>query len=97
MKDEKMLRKKQSEIIFVDTNKSGVRFRDKKLDHLNKKFLEVNREFEEQQKHVLKEISEITCGYASIFSSAGSILSNLDVLVGFSVAAGRPLLRLVIF
>ena len=54
MKDEKNLRKKQSDVIIVDTNKSGVRFRDRKLDKLNRKFLEVNRAFEEQQKFIMK-------------------------------------------
>ncbi len=63
MKDEKILRKKQSELIIVDTNKTGVRFRDRKLDQLNRSFQSVNSEFEEQQKYVLKEISEVTCGY----------------------------------
>lgn len=41
MKDEKTLRKKQSSIMIVDTNKSGVRFRDRALDQLNKSFLSV--------------------------------------------------------
>ena len=89
MKDEKVLRKKNRDLIIVDTNKSGVKFRDRALDRLNREFLAVNSEFEEQQKDVLKQVAEITCGYASIFSSVGSILSRLDVLVGFSVAAGK--------
>ena len=42
MKDEKILRKKQSELMIVDTNKTGVRFRDRKLDKLNKSFLSVS-------------------------------------------------------
>lgn len=87
MKDEKVLRKKQSELIIVDTHKTGVRFRDRKLDQLNRAFLAVNGEFEEQQKYVLSEISEITCGYAPIFAETGHLVSQLDCLVGFSVAA----------
>lgn len=87
MKDEKFLRKKQSELMIVDTNKAGVRFRDRKLDQLNRAFLSANSDFEEQQKMILSEMSEITSGYAAIFNDMGHITSQLDCLVGFAVAA----------
>lgn len=47
----------------------------------------VNSDFDERQRYVMKEISEITCGYATIFSNVGELISHLDCLVGFAVTA----------
>ena len=35
----------------------------------------------------MKQILEITCGYATFFSEIGQLVSHLDCLVGFAVAA----------
>lgn len=88
MKDERALRKKaSSEIRIVDTNKNGVRFRDKRLDQLNRSFVDVNNAYEEQQKYVVSEICEIASGYSSFASQVGSLISGLDCLVAFAIAA----------
>jgi DNA mismatch repair protein MSH2 len=42
MKDEKSLRKKTSDIMIVDTHKTGVRFRDRRLEQLNRSYLSVS-------------------------------------------------------
>jgi DNA mismatch repair protein MSH2 len=47
----------------------------------------VNGDFEEQQRYVVSEISEIACGYAPHFATIGHLVAHLDCLVGFAVAA----------
>ena len=84
-KEEKQVRKKMKEMIEIDTKTSGVRFRDRKLDKLNREYQNLSQEFELQQKVVFEEICNITCGYAKFFSSMGHLISNIDCLVGFSV------------
>ena len=84
-KEEKQVRKKMKEMIEIDTKTSGVRFRDRKLDKLNRDYQNLSLEFEQQQKVVFEEICNVTCGYAQFFSSMGHLISNIDCLVGFSV------------
>ena len=50
-------------------------------------YKQANAEYEEQQNYILKQILEITCGYAAFFSEIGQLVSHLDCLVGFAVAA----------
>ena len=50
-------------------------------------FQKANSKYEEQQNYILKQILEITCGYATFFSEIGQLVSHLDCLVGFAVAA----------
>lgn len=87
MNDEKKARNGLKEMIIVDTKNAGVRFRNGKLDHLNREYLKIASEFESQQQYVMKEIYNVTCNYAPYFSKIGRIMSHLDVLVGFSQAA----------
>lgn len=56
LKDEKSLRNRQKEYRTVDTNKSGVRFRNDRLEEINETYLATRREYEAQQESVVKEI-----------------------------------------
>ena len=60
--DEKKSRKMLKEMNIVDTKNAGVRFRDVKLDQLNREYLKIASEFDTQQQYVMKEIYNITCG-----------------------------------
>ena len=61
MNHEKSARKLLKEMNIVDTKKDGVRFRNVKLDQLNREYLKIASEFENQQQHVMKEMYNITC------------------------------------
>lgn len=55
LKDEKNLRNNKN-YRTIDTNKSGVRFRNDSLEEINETYLRVRREYEQQQQSVVKEI-----------------------------------------
>lgn len=86
MKDEINLRSKKG-ISIVDSSKSGVRFRNKDLEVLNKEYRALNEAYEEQQQYVVKEILEIAVGYVPFISELGHLCSKLDCLVSFAVAS----------
>ena len=62
LKDEKNLRNNRN-YRTIDTNKSGVRFRNSALEDINEVYLKARREYEQQQQSVVKEIM----GVAGIF------------------------------
>lgn len=55
LKDEKNLRNQRG-YHTIDTNKSGVRFRNTALEEVNESFLKARREYDQQQQSVVKEI-----------------------------------------
>ena len=79
MKDEKAIRGK-SGIITVDTNKTGVRFRNSQLETLNKEYQGLMEGYESKQEEIVKEIMEIVCGYSENFSQLGAIVSRLGMV-----------------
>ena len=55
LKDEKNLRNNRN-YHTIDTNKSGVRFRNSALEDVNETYLKMRREYDQQQSSVVKEI-----------------------------------------
>lgn len=55
LKEEKSLRNNRN-YHMIDTNKSGVRFRNSALEEINEIYLKARRQYEEQQSSVVKEI-----------------------------------------
>lgn len=60
LKDEKNLRNNRN-YQTIDTNKSGVRFRNSALEGVNETYLKVRRDYEQQQSSVVKEILSVAC------------------------------------
>lgn len=58
LKDEKNLRNNRN-YFTIDTNKSGVRFRNSALEEINEVYIKARREYEEQQQSVVKEILSV--------------------------------------
>lgn len=58
LKEEKILRNKKNYVI-LDSNKSGVRFRNNKLSELNDEYIATREKYTTQQKTVVTEIIEI--------------------------------------
>lgn len=71
----------------METNKTGVRFRNSLLSRLNEQQLETRRRYEEQQKSVVVEVMEVAAGYTQPLLHLGRCVSRLDCIVALAVAA----------
>ncbi|XP_076668548.1 DNA mismatch repair protein spel1 isoform X2 [Andrena cerasifolii] len=95
LKDEKVLRNKKHYTI-LDSNKSGVRFRNNKLSELNDEYIAIRDKYTGEQKKVVTEIIEIAAGYSNPLAAIGNVLACLDVLTAFASAAinaNKPYVR----
>ncbi|XP_066599246.1 DNA mismatch repair protein Msh2 [Prorops nasuta] len=86
LKEEQVLRNKKNYTI-IDSNKSGVRFRNNKLNDLNNEFIIARDKYLVQQKTVVSEIIDIAAGYSTPLKSIGTVIATLDVLTAFALAA----------
>ncbi|XP_020288290.1 DNA mismatch repair protein Msh2 [Pseudomyrmex gracilis] len=86
LKEEKVLRNKKHYTI-LDSNKTGVRFRNSKLYELNEDFIAIRHKYMEKQKDVIGEIVEIAAGYSETVRTIGGVLACLDILTAFASAA----------
>lgn len=75
LKDEKMLRNNRA-YSTIDTNKSGVRFRNAALEEVNKSHLKAKREYEQQQQSIVKDILNV---------AGGSVVFQLYFFIHFVV------------
>lgn len=66
LKEEKILRNKKHYTI-LDSNKTGVRFRNSKLSELNDDFISARNKYLERQKDVIAEIVGIAGWWQSFF------------------------------
>ncbi|XP_058790262.1 DNA mismatch repair protein Msh2 [Phymastichus coffea] len=86
LKEEKSLRKNNNYNI-LDSNKSGVKFRNKELEQLNKDYLSDKDNYTDKQKIIVKEIIETAAGYVPPIKQIGNVVAVLDVLNSFALAA----------
>ena len=86
MKEEKAVRNDRS-MIILESNKSGVKFRNKKLDHLNDDHGALYERYEKQQEAIVSEMLGIAAGYSEVMNHLGMIISKLDVITALSLAA----------
>ncbi|XP_050447674.1 DNA mismatch repair protein Msh2 isoform X2 [Cataglyphis hispanica] len=86
LKEEKILRNNKHYTI-LDSNKTGVRFRNSKLNELNDDFIVARNKYLERQKDVIAEIIGIAAGYSETMRTIGSVLACLDVLTAFASTA----------
>jgi hypothetical protein len=49
----------KSGILIVDSSKSGMRFRNKDLESMNKEYRSLSDDYEKQQKSIVEEILQI--------------------------------------
>nr|CAD7573794.1 unnamed protein product [Timema californicum] len=90
LKEEKVLRDNKN-YQTLDTNKSGVRFRNSALADLNSDYQHHKEQYSEQQKAIVAEIIGIAAGYVSTLHHLNDVLARLDVLTSFAeVAATAP-------
>jgi len=86
MKEEKAVRNDRS-LNILESNKSGVKFRNKKLELLNDTYVELFEHYEQQQQAIVSEMLSIASGYSDIMNHLGMLISKLDVIVALSLAA----------
>ncbi|KAL7646721.1 UNVERIFIED_CONTAM: hypothetical protein RMT77_001974 [Armadillidium vulgare] len=91
LKEEKVLRNNR-QYRMIDTNKSGVRFRNSTLQDLNDQYISARESYEEQQKSVADEIINIAAGYVEVIQNLTTIVATLDCIVSFAtVASSAPI------
>jgi len=86
MKDEKSVRNNRS-FNIIEANKSGIKFRNGKLEALNDEHSDIAGRYEKQQAAIVQEMVGIASGYADVMNHLGHIISKLDVIVSLSLAA----------
>jgi len=86
MKEEKIVRGNKN-FHVIEANKSGIKFRNSRLEQLNDSFSDVTKKYEEQQKSIVGEMITISSGYTDPMAHLGQVLSRLDVLVSLATAA----------
>jgi len=86
LKEEKAVRNDKS-ITILESNKTGIKFRNKKLDTLNDEYSELSEKYEHQQSAIVAEMLGIASGYTDIMNHLGMLISKLDVIVSLSLAA----------
>ena len=86
MKEEKSVRNDRAYTI-IEANKSGVKFRNGKLEQLNEEHSEISRRYESQQAAIVGEMLGIASGYSDVMNHLGMLISKLDVIVSLSLAA----------
>ncbi|XP_039754899.1 DNA mismatch repair protein Msh2 [Pararge aegeria] len=86
MKEEQSLRGNKKYTI-IDAVKGGVRFKTSALESITDDYLQTKSSYEKEQDKVVTEIIGIASGYSECLFCLSHILSRLDVLVSFAVAA----------
>ncbi|XP_049872414.1 DNA mismatch repair protein Msh2 isoform X2 [Pectinophora gossypiella] len=86
MKEEQSLRGNKKYTI-IDAVKGGVRFKTNALENITDEYLQTKASYEKEQDKVVAEIVGIAAGYSECLFCLSHILSRLDVLVSFAVAA----------
>ncbi|XP_075975314.1 DNA mismatch repair protein spel1 [Anticarsia gemmatalis] len=86
MKEEQSLRGNKKYTI-IDAVKGGVRFKTSALDDITDEYTSTKATYEKEQDKVVAEIVGIAAGYSECLFCLSHILSRLDVLVSFAVAA----------
>ncbi|VVD05438.1 unnamed protein product [Leptidea sinapis] len=86
LKEEQSLRGNKKYTI-IDAVKGGVRFKTNNLDSITEDYVQTKTNYEKEQDKVVTEIVGIAAGYSECLFCLSHILSRLDVLVSFAMAA----------
>ena len=80
LKEEKSVRGNKNYTI-IEANKSGIKFRNGKLEQLNETFADLSSKYEEQQKSIVAEMISISSGYSEPMTNLGNIISRYVSLI----------------
>ncbi|GAB2226312.1 hypothetical protein Drorol1_Dr00022114 [Drosera rotundifolia] len=84
-KEEPKVRAKLStKFIVLETRKDGVKFTNTKLKRLGDQYQKILEEYKGCQKELVQKVVETAASFFEVFVSLASLLSELDVLLGFA-------------
>ncbi|GBP45950.1 DNA mismatch repair protein Msh2 [Eumeta japonica] len=86
MKEEQSLRGNKK-FTIIDAVKGGVRFQNNALVSTNDEYLQCKTTYEKEQDKVVAEIVSVAAGYSECLFCLSHILSKLDVLISYAIAA----------
>ncbi|CAH0720022.1 unnamed protein product, partial [Brenthis ino] len=86
LKEEQNLRGNKKYKI-IDAVRAGVRFKTSALETITEDYTQAKAAYEKEQDKVVSEIICIAAGYSECLTCLSHILSRLDVLVSFAIAA----------
>lgn len=86
MKEEADLRSKK-DIIIIDALKSGVRFRNSKLEEINNLYSEFKEQYEKKQLKIVNEILDVASGYADTIRNLNDFVAMIDVYVAMATVS----------
>lgn len=92
-KDETKVRKKLSASYqILEAKKDGTKFTNKKLRGLSQKRVELDKSYEQQQKHLVDRVVDVAASFSDVFLHASSLCAEIDVLASFAeVATTAPI------
>jgi len=86
MKEEKIVRGNKN-FTIMEANKSGIKFRNSRMEQLNDSHSDLTKKYEDQQRSIVNEMVAISSGYMDPMTHLGQVISKLDVLVSLAIAA----------
>lgn len=87
--DERQLRSNNKNVKILSLQKNGVHFTTQELESLSNDMLDVDEQYEQQQQHLVDKAVETANTYMPVVEAACSLISELDVLTGFAIAAAQ--------
>ncbi|GMH21302.1 hypothetical protein Nepgr_023144 [Nepenthes gracilis] len=89
-KEEQKIRKKlTTQFIVLETRKDGVKFTNSKLKRLGGQYQKILEEYRNCQKELVQRVVQISGTFTEVFESLATLLSELDVLLGFAELASN--------
>lgn len=91
-KEEPKVRKKlNTHFIVLETRKDGVKFTNSKLKKLGDQYQKILEEYKNCQKELVTRVVQTAATFSEVFEGVASLLSEVDVLLGFAdLAASCP-------
>ncbi|GAB4860956.1 MutS-like protein [Ancistrocladus abbreviatus] len=84
-KEEPKIRKKlATQFIVLETRKDGVKFTNSKLKRLGDQYQKIVEEYRNCQKELVQRVVHTAGTFSEVFQSIATLLSELDVLLGFA-------------
>ncbi|GAB2293835.1 MutS-like protein [Dionaea muscipula] len=93
-KEEPKIRKKlTTQFIVLETRKDGVKFTSSKLKRLGDQYQKILEEYKSCQRELVQRVVDTAASFSEVFVTLASLLSELDVLLGFAdLASSCPTL-----
>ncbi len=85
--DERQLRENKKSVKILSILKNGVHFTTPDLEKLSERLSSIDDEYAAAQKEVVESAVETACTYLPLAEAVSAVISEIDVIVGFAIAA----------